>query len=60
MTTFTSCVQNNTDGNLVAQEKGVAASAGIDSTPMFLINGTMITGAEPYSSFQQALNSALQ
>jgi protein-disulfide isomerase len=60
MTTFTSCVQNDTDGNLVAQEKGAAASAGVNSTPMFFVNGAQITGAEPYTTFQQALDSALQ
>ncbi|HEY5220712.1 MAG TPA: thioredoxin domain-containing protein [Candidatus Paceibacterota bacterium] len=58
--TFTSCVNNNTDANIVAQEKGAATTAGVDSTPSFLINGTMITGAQPYSVFQQALDSALQ
>lgn len=59
MTTFTSCVQNNTDANIVAQEKGAASAAGINSTPTFLINGTVITGAQPYSVFQTALDSAL-
>jgi protein-disulfide isomerase len=58
--TFTSCVNNNTDANIVAQEKGAAAAAGVNSTPSFIINGTMITGAQPYSVFQQALDSALQ
>ncbi len=58
--TFTSCVNNNTDANIVAQEKGAAATAGVNSTPSFIINGTMITGAQPYSVFQQALDSALQ
>lgn len=60
MTTFTSCVENNTDANLVAQEKGAAAAAGVNSTPTFFINGTLITGAQPYSVFQQALDSAAQ
>ncbi len=58
MATFTSCVNNNTDAGIVAQEKSAAAAAGINSTPTFLINGTMIEGAEPYSVFQQALDSA--
>jgi protein-disulfide isomerase len=59
MTTFTSCVNNNSDANIVAEEKGAAANAGVDSTPTFLINGQMITGAQPYSVFQQALDNAL-
>jgi len=44
----------------VAQERSNGTAAGINSTPTFLINGTMITGAQPYSVFQQALDSALQ
>lgn len=59
MSTFTSCVENNTDANIVAQEKGAAAAAGINSTPSFIINGQMLVGAEPYSTFQQTLDSAL-
>jgi protein-disulfide isomerase len=60
MPTFTSCVNNDTDANIVAQERSNGTAAGINSTPTFLINGTMITGAQPYSVFQQALDSALQ
>jgi protein-disulfide isomerase len=60
MTTFTSCVDNNTDGNLVTQEQTAAAGVGVNSTPTFFINGQMITGAEPYTTFQQALDSAAQ
>jgi len=59
MSTFTSCVNNNTDANLVAQEKTAASAAGINSTPSFLINGQSLTGAQPYATFQQALDSAL-
>lgn len=59
MTTFTSCVENNSDAAIVAQEKVAAANAGVDSTPSFFINGQMITGAQPYPVFQQALDSAL-
>lgn len=59
MTTFTSCVNNNTDANIVAEEKGDGANAGVNSTPSFFVNGQAITGAQPYSVFQQALDSAL-
>lgn len=57
--TFTSCVNNNTDANIVTQEKNAATAVGINSTPSFLINGQTITGAQPYSVFQQALDAAL-
>jgi protein-disulfide isomerase len=58
--TFTSCINNNTDANMVAQEKGAAANAGINSTPSFIVNGTTISGAQPYSVFQAALDAALK
>jgi protein-disulfide isomerase len=57
--TFTSCINNSTDASIVAQEKGDAAAIGVNSTPSFLINGQMISGAQPYSVFQQALDAAL-
>jgi protein-disulfide isomerase len=60
--TFTSCINNNTDANIVAQEKGDAANAGINATPSFIINGQMVTppGMQPYSVFQQAFDAALK
>jgi len=60
--TFTSCINNSTDANIVAQEKGDAANAGINSTPSFIINGQMLTppGAQPYSVFQAVLDAALK
>ncbi len=57
--TFTSCINNNTDANIVAQEKSDATAIGINATPSFLINGQMISGAQPYTVFQQALDAAL-
>jgi protein-disulfide isomerase len=58
--TFTSCINNNTNANIVAQEKSDAGAAGVNSTPSFFLNGTAITGAQPYSVFQQAIDSALR
>ena len=58
-TTFASCLTANTDANIVADEKSTAEAAGVDSTPTFFINGTEITGAQPYAVFQEAIDSAL-
>jgi protein-disulfide isomerase len=60
MTTFSSCITNDTDGNLVLTDKGNAAAFGVNSTPSFFIDGQAITGAQPYSVFQQALDQAVQ
>jgi protein-disulfide isomerase len=58
--TFTSCINNNTDGSIVAQEKAAAVAIFGASTPSFLINGAMVSGAQPYSVFQAALDAALK
>ena len=58
--TFTSCIDGNKDAALVTNEKSLAASASIDSTPTFVVNGTLIVGAQPYAAFQQAFDSALK
>jgi protein-disulfide isomerase len=59
MSTFTSCVQNQSDANIVNQEKSDAMAQGVNSTPTFYVNGTQILGAEPYAQFQQAIETAL-
>jgi protein-disulfide isomerase len=59
MTTFTSCVQNQSDLAVVNQEKTDATNQGVDSTPTFYINGTQVLGAQPYAQFEQVINSAL-
>ncbi len=59
MTQFTSCIDNTSDASIVAQEKANATAAGVNSTPTFFVNGQQIVGAQPYSAFQQALDSAL-
>jgi protein-disulfide isomerase len=36
-----------------------ATKAGVESTPTFLIGGTMVTGAQPLAIFRQVIDSAL-
>lgn len=59
MTTFTSCVNNNSDANIVAQEKTDATNEGVESTPTFYINGTQVLGAQPYAQFEQVIDAAI-
>ncbi len=58
MGAFTSCVNNSQDANLVAQEKSDGTAGGVNSTPMFFINGVQILGAQPYSQFQTTIDAA--
>jgi protein-disulfide isomerase len=46
MSTFTSCVQNSQDANIVAAEKAAATAAGVESTPTTIVNGKMVTEAD--------------
>jgi protein-disulfide isomerase len=57
-TAFASCVDGNKYATLVAQEKSDTSAIGVNSTPTFFVNGQEIQGAQPYASFQTALNTA--
>ncbi len=59
MTTFTSCVNNQSDLSIVNQEKTDATAQGVNSTPTFYINGTQVLGAQPYAQFQQTIDAAI-
>jgi protein-disulfide isomerase len=59
MTKFSSCVTNDSDANIVTQDKTNAANDGVNSTPTFFINGQEIQGAEPYTQFAEVINTLL-
>jgi len=42
----------------VAQDKALAISLGVDSTPTFFIAGSWIVGNQPFSEFQKAIESS--
>lgn len=60
MPTFTSCIDSSKYANRVSQEKAVATAAGVQSTPMFFINGQEILGALPYAQFKAAIETLLK
>ncbi|NJM07895.1 thioredoxin domain-containing protein, partial [Candidatus Gracilibacteria bacterium] len=41
------------------EEIALAESLGVNSTPNFFINGTLIRGALPFSTFQRAIDEAI-
>ena len=61
---FNSCLDSGQKASIVSQQTSEGAQAGISGTPGFLItdaNGNilnLISGAQPYSVFKQALESA--
>lgn len=60
MIAFNDCFQNGKYVEQVNQDAADAQAANIHSTPTFLINGTMIQGAQPYDVFKQAIESELK
>jgi protein-disulfide isomerase len=42
----------------VAQDKALGSSLGVDGTPTFFIAGSWIVGNQPFSKFQQAIESS--
>jgi len=59
MDSFRSCYIDEKYEQRLAEGIAYGKSAGIGPTPSFLINGKIIEGAQPYSSFQQAIEAAL-
>ena len=57
--TFDACVDSDKYGGAVQADFAQAAKLGITGTPAFFINGQRIDGAQPYSAFQSAIDSAL-
>lgn len=56
---FQSCVTNEEFKDEIAADQADAQKAGIDGTPGFIINGKVISGAQPFSTFQQVIEAAL-
>jgi protein-disulfide isomerase len=57
---FSSCLKEGKYTNLVAEDMDLAIGYGISGTPAFLINGTLVRGNQPYATFQNAINQALE
>jgi protein-disulfide isomerase len=58
---FSSCLDNNFDTyqTTVLENIQAASSAGVSGTPTFFLNGSSISGAQPFAVFQQRIDAAL-
>ncbi len=56
---FTACVDTRVHQQEVAQDSGEAASFGIRGTPGFVINGRILTGAQPLDAFVEVIDNEL-
>lgn len=56
---FDQCLDSGAKASIVQNDTNYAIQMGIDETPTFYINDKKITGDQPYSVFQQAIDSEL-
>ena len=57
---FDSCLQSGKMAALVKKDMDEGQRDGVQGTPAFFINGRLISGAQPFSAFQQAIESELR
>jgi protein-disulfide isomerase len=57
--TFNQCLDSDKYLSEVQKDEQDGIAAGVQGTPSFFINGMPLTGAQPYSVFQAAIESAL-
>lgn len=56
---FNDCLDSGKMASEVTKDTTDGTAAGVRGTPAFFINGKLISGAQPYSVFQQAINAEL-
>lgn len=59
MPKFRDCFTNEKYKTKALEDGNLATQDGVQSTPSFLINGTLIQGAQPFATFQQTIDAAL-
>ncbi len=57
---FNECLDSGKYTELIQSDAMIAQQIGVRSTPSFLINGTPLVGAQPFSAFQQVIESLLK
>ncbi|MCF7872286.1 DsbA family protein, partial [Candidatus Woesearchaeota archaeon] len=57
---FNSCLDSGEYAQKVKDDMAEGQANGIKGTPGFIINGELISGAQPYAVFEQAINTALE
>jgi protein-disulfide isomerase len=56
---FNACLNTSAHTGQVNQDVSDAKAVGVQGTPSFIINGKLVAGALPYSTFQQTIDAAL-
>jgi protein-disulfide isomerase len=56
---FNQCLDSDKYTDLVKSQTSMAQNLGVSSTPTMVINGKVLLGAQPFSTFQQVIDSDL-
>ncbi|WP_129629122.1 DsbA family protein [Candidatus Oscillochloris fontis] len=56
---FTACLDDPATEQAVQAEMQAAMQLGVNSTPNFIVNGTVLRGALPFSNFRQLIDSLI-
>lgn len=56
---FQTCLGNHAMAQKIQEDLALVQQVQVPSTPAFVIDGKGMTGAQPYSAFQQAIDAAL-
>ncbi len=56
---FSSCLDSRKYKDKIENDMALGTSQGVRGTPAFLINGGLLSGAQPYNAFETAINAAL-
>jgi protein-disulfide isomerase len=56
---FTDCFDNKKTLDLVKADQSEGSSVGVNGTPAFIINGRLISGAQPYDNFKAVIDDEL-
>jgi protein-disulfide isomerase len=59
LATFNKCLDSGKFTDRVNQDLAIAREFGVNGTPAFLINGEIISGAQPFSEFKRVLDAQL-
>ena len=56
---WTDCFDNKKTEDLVKKEQSEGSSVGVSGTPAFIINGRLISGAQPFDNFKAVIDDEL-
>ena len=57
---FTTCLDSGKYTAAIAKDTAEGVQAGVTGTPAFFINGRFLSGAQPFASFQDAIEEVLE